>query len=342
MSKVKQGPNFDIIRTSHVEFVVTDLERSRKFYLDTLGFIETSSTKDRIYLRGVEDRFHHSLILTKGKTPAVAHIAYRVRYEKDLDLIADLFEKETRSAVKRLEDGEDEEGLGPAVRVQDPYGFPVEFFKSMDESEWLLQRFDRHRSARITRIDHVNILAPDVDPVSNWYTDKLGFLCSEYTETDEANPKVWATWLRRKPTVHDIAIMTGVGPRLHHAGFCVAEKSNILDCADILASRGYVGSLERGPGRHGISNAFFLYIRDPDGHRIELYTGDYLSADPDWEPLKWKLDDPKRQTFWGAPAPESWFNEASTLLSVLNGGPVPTSRPLHDLRRKNLDATLAH
>ena len=343
MNKVKQAPNFDIVRTSHVEFLVTDLERSRKFYVDTLGFIETFSTKDRIYLRGVEDRFHHSLVLTKGRAPAVAHIAYRVRNDSDLDLIGDLFEKEMRVPVKWLEDGEDEEGLGPALRAQDPFGFPLEFFKSMEESEWLLQRFERHRAARIMRIDHVNVLVPEVDPVSDWYTESLGFLCSEYTETDEAKPKVWATWLRRKPTVHDIAIMTGVGPRLHHAGFSVAEKDNILDCADILASKGYVKNIERGPGRHGISNAFFLYIRDPDGHRIELYTGDYLSADPDWEPLKWKLDDPKRQTFWGAPAPEKWFNEASTLLSVFNGDLVPTSRPLHDPRKKkNTDQTLAH
>jgi catechol 2,3-dioxygenase len=345
MSFVKQDndePIFDIVRTSHVEFIVADLERSRRFYVDTLGFVETSSTSRRIYLRGNEDRFHHSLILTKGKSPAVAHIAYRVREDRDLDLIADLFEKELKVPVKRIEDGEEEEGLGPAIRAQDPYGFPVEFFKRTRESEWLLQHFDRQRGARIMRIDHVNILAPEVTPVSNWYSEKLGFLCSEYTETEETPPKIWAAWLRRKPTVHDIAIMTGVGPRLHHAGFSVAGKDNILDCADILASKGFVENLERGPGRHGISNAFFLYIRDPDGHRIELYTGDYLSADPDWPPLKWKLDDPKRQTFWGAPAPERWFNEASTLLSVYDGKPVPTLKPQHDPRKKPAGAVLAH
>jgi catechol 2,3-dioxygenase len=338
-------PDFDIVRTSHVEFVVTDLERSRKFYVDTLGFVESdnhSSAKDRLYLRGVEDRFHHSLILTRGKAPAVAHIAFRVRNEKDLELIADLFEKETRVPAKWLEKEKNEEGLGVAIRCQDPFGFPIEFFKSMEESEWLVQRFDCHKGARIARIDHVNVLVPEVDPVSIWYTQKLGFLCSEFTETDEPNPKVWATWLRRKPTVHDIAIMTGEGPRLHHAGFSVAEKDNILDCADILASKGYVENIERGPGRHGISNAFFLYIRDPDGHRIELYTGDYLSVDPDWTPLKWKLDDPQRQTFWGAPAPERWFNEASVLLSALTGDPVPTSKPEHDPRKKNARVSLAH
>ena len=57
-----------------------------------------------------------------------------------------------------------------------------------------------------------------------------------------------------------------------------------------MATSGYLANMERGPGRHGISNAFFLYIRDPDGHRIELFTSDYLTVDPDLEPLRWSLD----------------------------------------------------
>ena len=52
-----------------------------------------------------------------------------------------------------------------------------------------------------------------------------------------------------------------------------------------MATSGYLANMERGPGRHGISNAFFLYIRDPDGHRIELFTSDYLTVDPDLEPI---------------------------------------------------------
>jgi catechol 2,3-dioxygenase len=100
-----------------------------------------------------------------------------------------------------------------------------------------------------------------------------------------------------------------------------------MDTADILASSGYVTAMERGPGRHGVSNAFFLYLRDPDGNRLELYTGDYLSADPDWEPIKWKLNDPQRQTFWGAPAPESWFNDAMLVRALESENYVPLTDP---------------
>ena len=69
--------------------------------------------------------------------------------------------------------------------------------------------------------------------------------------------------------------------------------------------------IERGPGRHGVSNAFFVYLRDPDGHRIELYTGDYYTGDPDHEPIRWSASDARRRTFWGHHVPDSWYEEGS-------------------------------
>ncbi len=72
-----------------------------------------------------------------------------------------------------------------------------------------------------------------------------------------------------------------------------------------------VGSERNGSGRDGGSNAFYLYVRCPDGHRTEIYTSDYQTMDPDHEPVRWSLHDPKRQTLWGQPAPKSWFEEGS-------------------------------
>jgi len=62
--------------------------------------------------------------------------------------------------------------------------------------------------------------------------------------------------------------------------------------------------------------ADFLYVRDPDGHRIEIYCSDYQTCDPDLEPIKWDLKDPQRQTLWGAPAPRSWFEEGSLFTGI--------------------------
>ncbi|MDX3639984.1 hypothetical protein [Streptomyces sp. MB09-02B] len=36
----------------------------------------------------------------------------------------------------------------------------------------------------------------------------------------------------------------------------------------------------RCPRSHGVANAFYLYLRDPDGHRVEIGTFDYCTGDP--------------------------------------------------------------
>jgi 3,4-dihydroxyphenylacetate 2,3-dioxygenase len=318
-------PGFDIVKAGHVEYLVTNLKEARRFYVDTLGFVETESDSTHAFLRGLEDRQHHCLMLTEAGAPGVGHFAFKVASEESLQSIERLV-KENGGIARWVDEGA-EEGQGRGLRVQDHLGFPVEFYAKMKGEDWMLRRFDRYRGAKVMRLDHFNIMLPDVKAGYDWYANSLGFKCTETTETDGPDPSLWAAWLRRKHTCHDIALTTGTGPRVHHAGFTVADRVSVMDCADLLASSGYLDRMERGPGRHGVSNAFFLYLRDPDGNRLELYTGDYLSADPDWVPVVWKLNDPQRQTFWGAPAPQSWFNDAMLVRSLEDGGFVEVSPP---------------
>lgn len=320
--------NFDIIRCARVILHVTDLERSRAFY-EALGFVLTEEDEDTLYFRGLEEHNHHSLALRKGPIPAVEVLSFKVRSEEDLDKIARVFE-ESGAKIKWLEKGS-QRALGRALRVQDISGLPIEFYAEMEGAERLLQRYDLYRGAKVQRIDHFNCAVPDVQKAYDFYTEKLGFSCSEYTEDDEGNN--WASWLHRKPNVHDIAFMNGVGPRMHHIGFWLQDPMSLINGCDVLAALGYADAIERGPGRHGLSNAFFLYLRDPDGHRIELYFGDYLTSDPDFKPIKWNLEDPRRQTFWGHKTPNSWFDETSTVLDIITGEPVQTKEPKLEKRK---------
>ena len=174
------------------------------------------------------------------------------------------------------------------MRTADPHGMPLDLYFRMDQVPSMLQRYAAHQGARIQRIDHINCFTPDVQASYDFYTD-LGFRLTEYTETDGADAKLWAVWMHRKGNVHDLAFTNGRGPRLHHIGVWTAGALDILHICDVMATSGYLANMERGPGRHGISNAFFLYVRDPDGHRVELFTSDYLTVDPDLEPIRWSL-----------------------------------------------------
>jgi catechol 2,3-dioxygenase len=316
-------PPFNIVRASHVELTVRDLSRSRDFYVGCLGYLPSAEKSDALYLRAVEERNHHSIVLRQARDPGVTVLGFKVASEEDLDRAAAHF-KHRNFPVEFP----DVPFQGRTLRTADLTGMPIEFYFKMDQGERMLQRYAAHQGGRIQRIDHINCFTPDVQASYDFYTE-LGFRLTEYTETDDSrDPKLWAVWLHRKGNVHDLAFTNGRGPRLHHVGVWAAGPLDILHLCDVMATTGYLANMERGPGRHGISNAFFLYIRDPDGHRIELFTSDYLTVDPDLEPLRWSLSDPQRQTLWGHPAPKSWFEEGSTFTAVPIREPALKAQPI--------------
>ena len=319
-------PQFNVLRAAHAEYFVSDLGRAHEFYVDLLGLVESEVDGERIYLRGLEEREHHSLVLRRGPGGGASHIAFRVAAPDDLERLARLAQRDDLPC--RWVENE-EAGQGRALRLQDPGGLPLEFYHEMAPAPRMLQQYHCHRPVQIMRLDHINCQIPDVMKATVWYQRELGFRCTEYTVKETpAGEELWAAWLTRKQTVHDLALMNGVGPRLHHVAFWLPDALAVLRACDVLAAAGYHRSIERGPGRHGLSNALFLYLRDPDGNRVELYTGDYLTADPDWSPIRWSLNDPRRATFWGHAPPACWFEEASTVLSVTDGSPVPQHPPL--------------
>jgi catechol 2,3-dioxygenase len=315
-------PPFNVVRASHVELGVRDLGRSRAFYADCLGYLVSDATADALYLRAVEERNHHSIVLRKTDEPRCTALGFKVASEDDLDRAARWFGGKGLPATFI-----DVAHQGRTLRAADPIGMPLEFYFKIEQCDRMLQKYAAHQGARIQRIDHLNCFTPDVQASYDFYAE-LGFRLTEYTETDAADPKLWAVWLHRKGNVHDLAFTNGRGPRLHHIGVWTAGPLDILHLCDVMATAGYLPNMERGPGRHGISNAFFLYIRDPDGHRIELFTSDYLTVDPDLEPIRWSLDDPQRQTLWGHPAPKSWFEEGSEFTTVAVRDPVLAARPV--------------
>jgi 3,4-dihydroxyphenylacetate 2,3-dioxygenase len=313
------APPYDILRAAYVELVVTDLERAERFYVGALGMIVGERDADALYLRGWEERQHHSLVLRRGTTAAAGAIGFRVRGEGDLDALAEEFAG--RGCVTRWSDGE-RPGLGRVLHAWDPFGFPLEFVHALEQVPSQLQRFHLQRGAPILRIDHFNLHSPDVEGTFAFWRE-LGFRCSEYIATDGEDDRLTGAWLMRKAGVHDVALTAGRGPRLHHFGVWVGEPAGVLRACDQLAAAGHVEAIERGPGRHGVSNAFFVYLRDPDGHRIELYSCDYYTGDPDHAPLRWSVSDPRCRSFWGTKAPDSWYEESTPVLGP-DGNPAQT------------------
>ena len=205
-------PAFNVVRLSHVELAVTNLAASRAFFADMLGLQITQEDESAIYLRAMEERGHHCVILRKSGTPTVNVLGFKVFAEADLDAAHGFFAAQGLPAIWITRPF-----MGRTLRTQDPHGIPLEFYASMDRLTPIHQKYALYRGVTPLRIDHFNCFSPDVVASVAFY-NSFGFRVTEYAE-DEDSHKLWAAWMQRKGGVHDMAFTNGRGPRLHHPAF---------------------------------------------------------------------------------------------------------------------------
>jgi catechol 2,3-dioxygenase len=300
--KPNYNPPFNVTRASHVVLGVTDLAKSRAFYVDLIGLIVSDEDKDAIYLRGVAEACHHSLVLKRTSAPHCERVGMRCFSEDDLEKAKSYFEKAGLPAqwVERPHQGR-------TLHVGDPLGVPLEFCATMARAPRLLVVFDRHHGAVPQRIDHFQLLVPEVRQELEFYM-AMGFRLSEYIAADSGEPVF--VFLQRKGNPHDIVFAPGAGPRFHHAAFSIPESYLFFYVCDLAATMGFAENIEFGPGRHGPGHALFVYMRDPDGHRIELFNTHYQCMDIDDEPVRWDASYAGARN-WQLPARAQWFTEAS-------------------------------
>lgn len=297
-------PPFNVTRASHVVLNVTDLARSRAFYGDALGLVVTEQTADTIWLRGMEEACHHSLVLRQAETPSCERIGMRVYTESDLDLAQVWFEKAGLPAQFVSVPGQ-----GRTLQVCDSVGTPLEFCATMPVLPRMLVAFEHHRGLLPLRLDHFQLFTPDVPGACAFYT-AMGFRLSEYVALDDTDTLLFG-FLQRKGNPHDIVFAHGTGPRLHHFAFLVPDTAHLLHACDVAGGLGFGEALEHGPGRHGPGHAMFAYFRDPDGHRVELFTTHYQVMDIEIEPVRWQASYLRNRP-WGLPPRQAWYSEAST------------------------------
>jgi catechol 2,3-dioxygenase len=294
---------FNTTRASHVVLSVKDLGRSASFYIDALGLVESAREKDALYLRGVEEACHHSLVLRQTSTdPAAQRVGFRAFSEQDLEQAAVFF----RSKGLHCEWVEVPH-QGRTFHVTDSVGTPLEYCSSMETKERLVVKFEQFRSGAPQRLDHFQLLTPEVQEATAFYT-AMGFRVSEYVAIDNTDDIVFV-FLQRKGNPHDIVFAHGAGPRLHHVAYCVADASALIRLCDVAGNVGFGGALEHGPGRHGPGHALFVYLRDPDGHRIEFFTTHYQVMDIENVPVRWNVSYLKKRP-WGLPPRQQWYQEA--------------------------------
>lgn len=302
----------EIAKLGHIALETTDIEKSLWFFEEVIGLEKTTTVDSVHYLRAWGDFEHHTLSIKEGSEARVDHIAWKARRREDVGNFAILL-READVEVKEVKAGT-ETGQGDAIRFQLPSGHNFEIYFDMEKpavadpkikSRLKNQTYKAWRKGvSPRRIDHIN-LGTNIDTriITDFLQEKLGFKVREYIKAPDGS--IPGSWLSVTNLVHDLAVMSRPdidGPNeLHHLAYWSDNSQDILRAADILAEQNipFVG-----PGKHGISQALYLYVQDPgSGVRVELFSNGYLIFEPDWEPVEWSVDEMSLGfTFWGEQA----------------------------------------
>ncbi|MFD6440418.1 VOC family protein [Peribacillus sp. NPDC060186] len=307
MEKFLYAP--EIAKLGHVALVSADLEKSLWFFRDTIGLEETEVVDGVHYLRAWGDFEHHTLSITAGETSYIDHIGWRTKRREDIATFAKLLE-DAGTEVRWIEAGE-EKAQGEAIRFELPSGHRFELYYDMektpaDESRKSVLKNQTYKSwakgVSPRRIDHVNLqTSHDNAEIVKYLHEALGFKLREYfVNPDDVQV---ASWLSVTNLVHDVAIISTSRSKepneMHHIAYWLDNAQDLLRAADILceADVQFVG-----PGKHGISQAMYIYVKDPgSGLRLEIFTNGYLIFEPDWEPVKWTYEEYLKNgsAYWG-------------------------------------------
>lgn len=287
-----------IVRLSHAEVRVPDLELAVAYYVELVGLVEVDREPDRAYLKGWDEHQHHSLILNRAPTYGLDALAFKVHGEGALDALAARIEA-AGVATSRHAPGELAIGSGDIVRFRSPSGHVVDLEHDQLQIGNGIPKLNppvgpgELRGMAPPRIDHIFLMCEDVDGATAFFREVLDFRMTEQIIADDGHQL--ATFLERDHSTHDIAFLTGPDGGFHHVAYWVDDWNELRKGADACAYHGV--TVDAGPIRHGATRGCGLYFFDPAGNRNELYTGGYW-FDPDDEPTTWTEGEMGRAIFY--------------------------------------------
>jgi catechol 2,3-dioxygenase len=291
-----------ILRLSHVDVTVTDLDLAQAYYTEVMGMQVTGRDADSVYLKCWDEEDHHSLRLRYAPRVGFDLMSYKVQHEDDL---AELEKKVSRYGfpVQRISKGETL-GQGESIRFNTPSGHIMELVHDVEKLGTTrgqtnpVMLFNGNEPAppgliAPPRMDHLLVTAEEVGEASQFYTDVLGFRITE--QLLDGNGHQLGSWMERSHSPHDLAVVHGPNGGLHHFAFWLDDWDDVRDAADVLAYNGI--QVDVGPTRHGVTRGSTIYFFDPLGTRNEVFTGGYR-PDPDFPTITWTEDNIGRAVFY--------------------------------------------
>ena len=304
MPDPSNAPSPDVAHLGHVELLTDRFEDSLDFFTRVYGLTESGREGDSAYLRAWDDYEFHTLKLTASDTTGVGHVGYRASSEAALERRVEAI----RAAGYEGEWTDGDLGHGRAFRFRDPDGHAFELYwetrryiapeRERPALKNVAQRYHA-RGVAPRRLDHLNLLASDMEAFRDFMLTALGSRITEQIVLDSG--ELAGCWFTVNNKTYDLACTkdnAGAKGRFHHVTYATDQREDILRAADIFLENGV--HIETGPHKHAIQGTFFLYVWEPAGNRVELANaGARLILAPDWEPVTWTEAERKKGQAWG-------------------------------------------
>lgn len=286
-----------ILRLSHVDITVPDLDLASAYYTEVMGMGQVAQDGDRAFFKCWDEEDHHSLAVRYDPRVGIDRFSFKVEREDDLDDLEAAVER-FGYRVERVSRGE-EIGQGQSIRFETPSGHEMELVHEVEKLGGSLPKVDPHPSLpqggaiAPPRMDHVLVTAEEVGEASKFYMDVLGFRLTEQLLDGDGHQI--GTWMERSHSPHDLAVVSGPNGGLHHFAFWLDDWDEVRKAADVLAHNAI--QIDVGPTRHGITRGSTIYFFDPMGTRNEVFTGGYR-PDPDFPTITWTEDNIGKAIFY--------------------------------------------
>ena len=256
----------------HLTLAVPDPAASARDLCEIVGLRVTRSYGDTVFVSSNARAYEMAFV--KAAQPSVLAIGLETDGPAEVDAI----EVRVRSdGLSIIADRPLHVGVERAFRFRGPAGEIYEVHSPITRSQ-----LPTGSAARPKRLEHVNLLVPDVRASGEFLARIFGMRLSD------AAGENMLSWHRAADGFHH-TIALGPGPgKLHHYAFDLRALEDLAAIADALAVR--ERALIWGPGRHGAGGNVFTYYVDRDGciveNSIEMMRVD---SEASYQPGHWQI-----------------------------------------------------
>ncbi|MDH0126868.1 VOC family protein [Brucella pituitosa] len=280
--------NFPVVALRSVELSTPDIDQSVDFYTRVWGLDVVAELDGKVFLAASGDDFH-VLELKPGEQVELRKTTFRTQSAYCLDALFQRV-KEAGCTVLREPGEADAPSGGRRFVIREKQGAVLEFVHG-----------DRRKTAsqssnRPTRLAHVNINSTDIEALSTFYQDILGFRLTDRSKL--------MAFLRCNDDHHAVVLAEAPQNGLNHVAFLMPDLESVMRGSGRVVDAGY--PIGWGVGRHGPGDNVFAYFVDPMGVVVE-YTAEVLQVDDDYRvkgPSEWSWP-PGRTDHWGIAPPKS-------------------------------------